>query len=464
VLEEKELGGNGAVLLKGQTYLFYCGKVRLPEGCRGCLSPKSSIGRVDVMVRGVVDGCGLYDIVPGDGKERELWLEISPRSFNVRVHAGSAMTQLMLFMGADDVLESDIPIVDAQVGLQAPAGVECSTPTRPASPGEAVSSSMAAVNQSFDEGSSIIDEERHEMLEESVDGLGNEQQAWQRELESRICYDTDGTVLPLHLHKGALVLSVCIPTDHALLAGYEAIATEEVIDLTRVGSHDPRKFFRPVYSHGSSVTDARLTLEKDRFYILATKERVSIPVHLSAEMVPFSHHVGELRAHYAGFFDPGFGFGANGDLKGSIGVLEVRPHETINIYHGQPICLMEFFRNASAPKTPYGSGAINSNYQGQVWLPPDTCVQQCARIYPCVPVFLMPQRAATTTCRTSPSPERSQTGKVLWRILVFDQPTQDELKGASKADELKGASKADELKGASKAAHTCVTLPKSKRG
>ncbi len=59
VLEEKQLGSNGAVLLKGQTYLVYCGKVRLPEGCRGCLSPKSSIGRVDVMVRGVVDGCGL---------------------------------------------------------------------------------------------------------------------------------------------------------------------------------------------------------------------------------------------------------------------------------------------------------------------------------------------------------------------------------------------------------------------
>ena len=361
VLEEKELGANGAVLLKGQTYLIYCGKVRLPEGCRGCLSPKSSIGRVDVMVRGVVDGCGLYDIVPGDGKEREVWLEISPRSFNVRVHKGSAMTQLMLFMSLDAVLESEIPILDAGVG--------CSTPREPDSH-DAAGSSMAAVNQSFEAGSSIGEDRHADMLEEeSVEG-GDEQQAWQRELESRICYDTEGKVLPLHLHKGALVLSVCIPGDHALLAGYEAVSTEEVIDLTFIASHDPRKFFRPIYSHGSSASDARLTLEKDRFYILATKERVSIPVHLSAEMVPFSHHVGELRAHYAGFFDPGFGFGSKGDLKGSIGVLEVRPHETINIYHGQPICLMEFFRNASPPKTPYGTGAVNSNYQGQVGSPP----------------------------------------------------------------------------------------------
>ena len=108
-------------------------------------------------------------------------------------------------------------------------------------------------------------------------------------------------------------------------------------------------------------------------------------------MVPFSHHVGELRAHYAGFFDPGFGYGREGEVKGTVGVLEVsqsvklvfladqswnqggaslsddvpdmilrsmqqvRPHETINIYDGQPICLMEFFRNSSVPHCPYGS-------------------------------------------------------------------------------------------------------------
>jgi len=97
-LEEKPLSGNGAVLLKGQTYLVYWGKVVLPPGSRGCLSPKSSIGRIDMMVRGVVDGCGLYDIVPGDGVPRELWLEISPQSFNVRLTDAIAVTQLMVFL------------------------------------------------------------------------------------------------------------------------------------------------------------------------------------------------------------------------------------------------------------------------------------------------------------------------------------------------------------------------------
>ena len=237
VLEEKNLEKSSAVLLKGQTYLVYCGKVRLPEGCRGCLSPKSSIGRVDVMVRGVVDGCGLYDIVPGDGKERELWLEISPRSFNVRVHQGTAMTQLMLFMASEDVHNSGLPLLDASqlTAHHATLPGAATSPHGPASPGgeggvgggapptpqqqRRGSSSMTSVNQSFDAGSSF-DEERDEEAAESEN--------WHKELESRVCYDTDGTVLPLHLHKGALVLSVSIPGDNSQLAGYEAIATEEV--------------------------------------------------------------------------------------------------------------------------------------------------------------------------------------------------------------------------------------------
>ena len=81
-------------------------------------------------------------------------------------------------------------------------------------------------------------------------------------------------------------------------------------------------------------------------------------------MIPFSHLVGELRAHYAGFFDPGFGYGTDGERKGTVAVLEVRPHETITIYDGQPICLMEFFKNTARPAKPYGYSG--NNYAEQV--------------------------------------------------------------------------------------------------
>ena len=213
VLEDKDLNAssNGAVLLKGQTYLVYCGRVRLPEGCRGCLSPKSSIGRVDVMVRGVVDGCGLYDIIPGDGKQRELWLEISPRSFNVRVHQGTAMTQLMLFMSPDDVRDSDLPLLDAaelpahaaatggggDLEQQAPAspgvGLELSPPRHRR---RTCASSKASVNESFDASTSFCEdaEEGGASEEEAGEEAGEEDvcgeesgTSWQRKSEARMC-------------------------------------------------------------------------------------------------------------------------------------------------------------------------------------------------------------------------------------------------------------------------------------
>jgi dCTP deaminase len=87
------------------------------------------------------------------------------------------------------------------------------------------------------------------------------------------------------------------------------------------------------------------------------------PVHRCAYASHLRSQVGELRAHYAGFFDPGFGYGRAGEVCGTIGVLEVRPHETITIYDGQPICMMEFFRNVAPPAAPYGFSG--NNYAGQ---------------------------------------------------------------------------------------------------
>lgn len=93
------------LLLKGQTYLFPCCELNTTKAfahqLRGSLSPKSSIGRVDVMVRVIVDQCGLYDTIElsqeADEETREVWLEVSPRSFNIRVRPGVCLTQLMLF-------------------------------------------------------------------------------------------------------------------------------------------------------------------------------------------------------------------------------------------------------------------------------------------------------------------------------------------------------------------------------
>ncbi|GBG28412.1 Hypothetical Protein FCC1311_046352 [Hondaea fermentalgiana] len=291
VLERKKVDPvEGVLLLKGQTYLFPCARISLEQDLSGSLSPKSSIGRVDLMVRGIFDGCGLYDTVEGSG---ELWMEVSPRSFNVRVHEHQPLSQLMIF-------RKQSPVDDAPLS---PSGL------------------------------------RHHVL----------------------CYDEDGSpILFPQVHRGALVLSLNLKAERPDgVLGFEAVPTSAVIDLGSLGTHEAERFFRPIPANEA------VTLEKDKFYILATKERVSIPNHLSAEMVPFSSRVGELRAHYAGFFDPGFGYGHDGSIKGTVGVLEVRPHETVTVYDGQPICLMEFFNNSSLPSRPYGHPEKANNYQSQ---------------------------------------------------------------------------------------------------
>ncbi|USN57236.1 MAG: 2'-deoxycytidine 5'-triphosphate deaminase [Candidatus Peribacteria bacterium] len=60
------------------------------------MSPKSSIGRIDVLVRSVFDQTGLYDTVFVDASG-ELWLEVTPKSFNISVMRGVALSQIMCF-------------------------------------------------------------------------------------------------------------------------------------------------------------------------------------------------------------------------------------------------------------------------------------------------------------------------------------------------------------------------------
>src|SRR5215217_4470625 len=110
--------------------------------------------------------------------------------------------------------------------------------------------------------------------------------------------------------------------------------------------------------------DRSLILDPDEFYILASKEAVQVPPDYAAEMVPFDPLVGEFRVHYAGFFDPGFGYAGAGG-KGSRAVLEVRSREVPFILeHGQIVGRLVYETMLARPDTLYGQG-IGSNYQAQ---------------------------------------------------------------------------------------------------
>ena len=143
------------------------------------------------------------------------------------------------------------------------------------------------------------------------------------------------------------------------LVGYRAKPHTGVIDLDRIGHYPAAEFWEEVRTR-----EGRIILDPGAFYILVSREAVTIPPDHAAEMAPYLAMVGEFRVHYAGFFDPGFGWaGAAG--AGSRGVLEVRCHEApFVLEHGQVVGRLVYERMVEPPERLYGTG-IASNYQGQ---------------------------------------------------------------------------------------------------
>jgi len=144
------------------------------------------------------------------------------------------------------------------------------------------------------------------------------------------------------------------------IIGYKAKQHADVIDVENVGHYDIHDFWDPIRNRGQH----NLILDPDDFYILASKEAVSVPPDHAAEMRPYDTYVGEFRVHYAGFFDPGFGHDAAGG-GGSRAVLEVRSHDVpFALEDGQVVGRLIYERLTAVPDQLYGQ-SIGSNYQQQ---------------------------------------------------------------------------------------------------
>lgn len=164
----------------------------------------------------------------------------------------------------------------------------------------------------------------------------------------------------LELRRGGLVLRVGLgaePADGVI--GYKAQKHADILDVD-LTNYDLADYWVEVRAR----RDQRLILDPDEFYILASRERLQIPPDLAAEMVPIDPAMGEFRVHYAGFFDPGFGAGAN-NRPSARAVLEVRSYEVpFFLEDGQVIGRLVYEKMAEAPQLLYGASAV-SNYQGQ---------------------------------------------------------------------------------------------------
>ncbi len=270
-------------------------RLLLPEAVAAYGNSKSSTGRIDLQTRVLCDGNPRYDKVPR-GYQGDLWLEMIPKSFDVRLRSGDSLNQMIFFEGREIVsseslerMHRDTPLLFGPKGTPVEAG-------------------------------------------QALHG------------------DRDGT--------HALLMTLDLDQD---IVGYVAKKSFRPVDLAQVAKHRPYEFFEPI----RRPPDGALFLSREAFYIFSTYEYVAVPTAFAAEMLPYDTSAGEFRAHYAGFFDPGFGYGEHGEVRGTPAVLEVRPYEDdLIVRHRQPVCKMAYEKLWEEPARIYGVG-VKSHYAQQ---------------------------------------------------------------------------------------------------
>ena len=179
--------------------------------------------------------------------------------------------------------------------------------------------------------------------------------------KEKLAFDETNPIDAAKIRDGGLEISVNLRGRQGEnVVGYKGKKNAPLVNFDNIDFYDIERFWDAIPGR----SDGRIILNPGDFYILASRERVRVPADHAAEMVPFDPSVGEFRIHYAGFFDPGFGYG-DSNITGTRAVLEVRAHETpFVIEHGQVVGRLVYSRVLDVPEKIYGT-SIGSSYQRQ---------------------------------------------------------------------------------------------------
>lgn len=284
------------LLERGVVYIIpLLERLNLPSEIYGVANPKSTTGRLDIFTRLITECGDEFDRVPPQ-YSGELYLEVSSRTFPIRVKQGMSLNQLRFVRGNPD---REMDLTNGQLRDLA---------------------------------------KQHALV-----------------------YDSHGrpTTAPISNNGIEITVDLSGPRDH--IVAYKGKKSQRVIELDKVNHYEPLIYWEamPVPRSGYIILDT------DGFYLLASKDKVSVPLGHAAEMVAYDASMGEFRVHYAGFFDPGFGFGANGEIEGTKAVLEVRAYEVpILLEDGHTVGRLKYYPMASIPRRVYGT-LIGSSYQQQ---------------------------------------------------------------------------------------------------
>jgi dCTP deaminase len=269
------------IFKKNKTYIVKLNeKLFLNQEIKGQCNPKSSTGRLNIFCRTILDYCDEYEKIPKNYKG-EMFLEITSRSFDIKLSEGDKLNQMRL------VNNLNIYLNDSKL-------------------------------RNIHKKKSLIFTNKNNFID------------------------------------NGLKISVDLSSDNKICA-FESKKTNSYINFSKINHYNFSKFWKAIKPINKS-----LIIEKDRFYILKSKEKIRIPNNLAGEMIPYDTGIGDFRVHYAGFFDPGFG-----DPNGSFAVLEVKTNElSFLIEDGQTIARIQYEKLNKKTSVVYGSD-INSNYQNQ---------------------------------------------------------------------------------------------------
>jgi len=163
-----------------------------------------------------------------------------------------------------------------------------------------------------------------------------------------------------NINRG-LRITVDLQGNGSGIVAYRAKKYSPPVDLSKINYYDIADFWTPIMRNDK----LQFILEPGEFYILVSKQRVRVPPDFAAEMLPYDLATQEFRVHYAGFFDPGFGFGVKGEIPGTRAVLEVRASQMpILLEDDQFVGRLNYYSMSATPKKVYG-GSIGSSYQQQ---------------------------------------------------------------------------------------------------
>ncbi len=238
----------------------------------GQATAKSTIGRLDIIARLIVEGMREYDTLnPEQIIEHavgDMFLEIIPISFNLRVKENVSLSQLRLFKG-----EPNISLIHDKDFIKA-------------------------------------------ILHGSEKG------------EGYLSVDVTKTKI-----TGGLECATFIATDE--------LKTIDVWKKNHPNKPNPCGF----WCCDPNETGSRLELIKDKFYLLRSKERISLPPGVAVHARAMDETLGEMRIHYAGFVHPYFGWERDDGKDGTPLIFEVRGHSTnVNLNDGERLAQLNFYR------------------------------------------------------------------------------------------------------------------------